>query len=82
MSPPIPVNVLLHQCWMERLHQCCHQCGEMSSEAVLADASSESEQPSNHQEAEQEHSDHQYHQRYQQSIEDECLLGGNENTDM
>lgn len=27
---PIPVHMLLHQCWMERLHQCCQLCGEIN----------------------------------------------------
>uniref|UniRef100_A0A7M5V7S7 Uncharacterized protein n=1 Tax=Clytia hemisphaerica TaxID=252671 RepID=A0A7M5V7S7_9CNID len=30
MSPPVPMHILLHQCWTERLHQCCQYCGEIN----------------------------------------------------
>ena len=30
MSPPVPMHILLHQCWTQRLHQCCQYCGEIN----------------------------------------------------
>ena len=36
MSPPIPFHMLLQQCWMERLHQCCQLCGEINFDQDFA----------------------------------------------
>ena len=73
MSPPVPVHFLLHQCWMERLHQCCQLCGEMSNEAIINNT--------HHHHQYDQHENQQQRQHEQHPMEEDQRLD-DENTQM